>query len=152
MYTGCFGYSRVCTLQDYFMPAYIHGLSLDNPRTHEAALFGRACPLKNKKRCTMKELKCRRDTFVLTWSEQKFVSSSEDPGINFFSKRDFFYLLVNFQITMVKMSCQLLFVEFFGPFCHFFYPLSHFFLAWKSFNSILEFLIGCYDTLFLLVW
>jgi len=89
VYTGCFGHIRACMWENYFMPAYIHGLSLDNPCTRRAARFGRVNPLKNKKKCIMKELKCSRDTFVLTWSERKFISSSESPRINFFSKGDF---------------------------------------------------------------
>jgi hypothetical protein len=40
----------------------------------------------------------------------------------------FFLLLGNFETTMVKMSCQLLFIEFFWPFLPLFDPLCH--LSW----------------------
>jgi hypothetical protein len=52
-----------------------------------------------------------------------------------------FYLLVNFQNAMVKMSCQLLFIDFFGPFCHFFDPLCHFFWLGNHLIPFLSFLL-----------
>jgi DNA replication protein DnaC len=36
--------------------------------------------------------------------------------------KGFFDFLVNSQFAMVIMSCQLLFIDFFGPFCHFLDP------------------------------
>jgi len=105
-------------------------------------------PPKNKNKCISKEFKCKRDEFLLTWSSGSLFrplklleSTSLTKGI--------FLLLVDFQIAMVKMSYQLLFLGFFGPFCHFMDPpLSFFFLSWKLFDSFSEFLIGCYSTLF----
>jgi hypothetical protein len=89
VYAGFLGHNRVCTLADCFLPMYIHGMSLDRLHTCRATLFRRAYPLKNKRKCIMKELKCGRGTFVLTWFERKFVSSFEALRINFFSKGDF---------------------------------------------------------------
>jgi hypothetical protein len=43
-----------------------------------------------------------------------------------FLAKGLFLLLVNFQNAMVKISCQLLFIDFFGLFCHLFDPLCHF--------------------------
>jgi hypothetical protein len=37
-------------------------------------------------------------------------------------QRGVFGFLVNSQFAMVIMSCQLLFIDFFGPFCHFLNP------------------------------
>jgi hypothetical protein len=60
--------------------------------------------------------------FVLTWSKQKFVSSTVAPKITIFGKGG---LLAPESIsisTMVIMSCQLLFIDFLASFFHFFGP------------------------------
>jgi hypothetical protein len=42
---------------------------------------------------------------------------------------------------MVKMSCQLLFIDFFGPFCHFFEPFCCFFWLENHLMWFLSFLL-----------
>jgi hypothetical protein len=58
-----------------------------------------------------------------------------------FLAKGFFLLLVNFQIAMVKMSCQLLFIDFFGLFLPLFEPLCHFSWLGNHLNLFLSFLL-----------
>jgi hypothetical protein len=83
---GCLGHSHVCTLEYYSLPAYICSFSLDNPCTRRSTPFQEGAPSQKQKTCIIEELKCKSDEFILTWSERKFVSSSEAPRINSFSK------------------------------------------------------------------
>jgi hypothetical protein len=61
------------------MPEYICEMSLDNLCTGKVVCFRKSHLSKNKNKSIRKELKCKRDEFVLTWSEWKFVSSFEAP-------------------------------------------------------------------------
>jgi hypothetical protein len=76
--------------------------------------------------------------YLLGPSESSFrpLNLSESTSL----AKGIFLLLVNFQKEMVQLSCQLIFINFFGPFCHFFYPLCHFFWLENHLNPFLSFL------------
>ena len=71
---------------EFTLPECTHVLSRDSPRGPRADLLKVDSRLKNETQCKNKDIKCRIREFVLTWSRQKFVSSTVAPEITIFGK------------------------------------------------------------------
>ena len=115
-------YTRVV----FTLPECTRGLSWDSPHGPRDDLLKVNAPLKNETQCKNKDLKCKIREFVLTWSRQKFVSSTVAPGIATFDKGGLLAPESISKSTMVITSCQLLFIDFLASFCHFFGLPYHF--------------------------
>lgn len=85
-------------------------------------VLGESTPSKTKINAQMKYGNARGMILYLLGPSRRSFHPLKLSESTFLTK-EFFLLLVNFQIAMVKMSCQLLFIDFFYPFCHF---LTHF--------------------------
>jgi hypothetical protein len=120
VHVGCRGDSRVYMRENFTLPECTCGLSRDIPHVPRANLFKVDAHLKNKLKNAIKVLNSYIREFVLTWSKQKFVSSTVAPGITIFGKGGLLAPEPISKSTMVIMSCQLLFIDFLASFCHFF--------------------------------
>jgi hypothetical protein len=76
---ACRGDSHVYTHAGFALHACTRGLSLDSPRVPRADLFEVDAHPKNKLNAKMEVLNSYIREFVLTWSKQKFVSSTVAP-------------------------------------------------------------------------
>jgi hypothetical protein len=83
---GCNDDSCVYTHAVFSLPECTCGLSLDSLHGPRADLLRVDGPPKHEIKCIKKDLICKRRDFILTWSKQMVVSSTEAPGINSFHK------------------------------------------------------------------
>jgi hypothetical protein len=102
------------------MPKCTHSLSRDSPRVPRAKFFKVDAHPKNKLKDKIEELNSYIRDFLLTWSKQKFVSSTVAPRITIFSKEGLLAPESISKSTMVIMSYRILFIGFLASFCHFF--------------------------------
>jgi hypothetical protein len=128
----CNGDSHVYTHAEFTLPKCTRGLSRDSPHGPRADLLKVEAPLKNETQCTNKDMKCKTRDFVLTWSRQKFISSTVAPEITAFDKGGLLAPESISKSAMVIMSCQLLFIDFLASSCHFF-DLPYHFLYTKNY-------------------